>query len=62
VLEREPAGRKGLLEVRGGIEKRLLSEAIERQYTVWLNQLRNSYTVKVNYTLLDRIRTINEGN
>lgn len=62
VLQREPAGIKELLEVRSEIEKRLLSEAIERQYTGWLNQLRNSYTVKVNYTLLDRLRTINESN
>lgn len=62
VLKREPAGRKGLLEVMGEIENRLLEEAIETLYTVWIKELRNSYTVKVNYTLLNKIRTINEGN
>jgi len=61
VLQREPAGVKTLLEIMGEIENRLLSEAIERHYTAWLNQLRNNYTVTVNYTLLDRIRTSNEG-
>jgi len=61
VLQREPAGVKALLEIMGEIENRLLSEAIERHYTAWLNQLRNNYTVTINYTLLDRIRTSNEG-
>ncbi|NVM25283.1 MAG: peptidyl-prolyl cis-trans isomerase [Desulfobacterales bacterium] len=61
VLRREPEGIKGLLEVMGEIENRLLSEAIERHYTAWLSQLRNDYAVTVNYTLLDRIRTSNEG-
>jgi len=61
VLQREPAGVKGLLEIMGEIENRLLSEAIERHYTAWLNQLRSNYTVTVNYTLLDRIRISNEG-
>jgi len=61
VLQREPEGIKGLLEVMGEIENRLLSEAIERHYTAWLSQLRNDYAITVNYTLLDRIRTSNEG-
>jgi len=60
VLERQRAGRKELLEVRGEIEKRLLSEAIETHYAVWLNQLRNDYTVTVNYSLLDRVRASEE--
>jgi parvulin-like peptidyl-prolyl isomerase len=62
VIKREPAGTKELLEVMGEIENGLLSKAIEMHYRVWLKQLRNSYTVKVNYTLLDKISTINEGN
>lgn len=62
VIEREPAGTKKLLDVMGEIENRLLSKAIEMHYRVWLKQLRNSYTVKVNHTLLDKISTINEGN
>lgn len=60
VLQREPAGRKELLEVMGEIENRLLSEATERHYTAWLNQLRNDYTATVNYTLLDKIRANEE--
>jgi len=62
VLKREPKGRKKLLEVMGEIENRLLGEAIERHYTVWLKELRDNYPVTVNYTLLDKMRTINEGN
>jgi parvulin-like peptidyl-prolyl isomerase len=62
VLKREPKGRKELLEVMGEIKDRLFSEAIERHYTAWLEQLRNNYPVKVNYTLLDKARSINEGN
>lgn len=62
VLKRESAGIKGLLEVMGAIENRLLEEAIESHYTAWIKELRNSYTVKINYTLLDKIRNINEGN
>ena len=62
VLKREPKGRKELLEVMGEIKDRLFSEAIERHYTAWLEQLRNKYPVKVNYTLLDKARSINEGN
>ena len=61
VLQREPAGIKELFEVMGEIENRLLSEAVERHYRAWLGQLRNDYTVTVNYTLLDSIRTSNEG-
>ena len=61
VLKRKPAGRKGLLEVMDEIKNILLSKEIERHYIVWLKQLRNNYPVKVNYTLLDKIRTINEG-
>jgi len=62
VLKREPRGRKELLEVMGQIEKRLLSEAMERHYTVWLEQLKNTYPVTVNHTLLDKLRTSNEDN
>ena len=62
VVERQGAGRKELPEVMGEIENRLLSIAIERHYTAWLIELRNNYPVKVNYTLLDKIRTINEDN
>ncbi len=61
VLKREPKGKKILLEVMGEIKDRLFSEAIERHYTAWLKQLRNNYPVKVNYTLLDKIRTINNA-
>jgi len=62
VLKREPAGIKGLLEVKDEIENRLLEEAMERQYTAWLKELRNNYLVKVNYTLIGKIRTANEEN
>ena len=61
VLKREPKGRKELLEVMGEIKDRLFSEAIERHYTAWLEQLTDNYPVRVNYTLLDKVRTINEG-
>jgi parvulin-like peptidyl-prolyl isomerase len=61
VLKREPRGKKILLEVMGEIKDRLFSEAIERHYTAWVKQLRNNYPVKVNYTLLDKIRTINNA-
>lgn len=60
VLKRELAGRKELLEVLGEIEKTLLSQVIERHYTQWLEQLRKDYPVTVNYTILDKIRTMNE--
>jgi len=60
VLKREPPGVKDLLEVKAKIENRLLNKAVERRYTVWLNELRNNYLVKVNYTLLDKIRSGNE--
>ena len=60
VLKRKPAGRKGLLEVMDEIKNILLSKEIERHYIVWLKQLRNNYPVKVNYTLLNKIRTTNE--
>lgn len=61
VLRREPKGRKGLLEVMGEIEERLLGEAIERHYKVWLTQLRERYNVRINYAVLDKARTVNEG-
>ena len=60
VLEREPPGLKDLLEVRAEIEKRLREKTIEKHYKVWLNELRNNYPVKVNDTLLDKIRRGNE--
>ena len=62
VLEREPKGRKELLEVMGEIEKRLLSEARERHYSAWLEQLRNDYPVRIDYALLEKIRALHEGN
>jgi len=62
VLKREPPGVKDLLEVKDEIENRLLNKAIEIRYTTWLNELRENYPVKVNYTLLDKIRTVNEKN
>jgi parvulin-like peptidyl-prolyl isomerase len=60
VLKREPPGVKDLLEVKAEIEDRLRSKAMERRYTVWLNELRNNYPVKINYTLLDKVRSSNE--
>jgi len=60
VVERELAGSKDLLEVMGEIEETLLSKDRERYYTRWLDELRKTYPVTVNYTLLDTIRTMNE--
>ena len=54
VLKREPAGRKGFLEVVAEIEKRLVSEATEQRYRVWLQELRDTYPTKVDYPLLDK--------
>lgn len=54
ILKRDPAGRKGLLEVHAEIEKRLLSEETERHYRVWLQELRDTYPIKVDYPLLDK--------
>ena len=53
VLKREPAGRKGLLEVLPEIEKTLLREAVERHYRVWLEELRKRYPIKINHALLE---------
>jgi foldase protein PrsA len=53
-LKREPAGRKGLLEVIPEIENILLREAIERHYRVWLEELRKRYPVKINHALLEQ--------
>ena len=61
VLKREPPGVKDLLEVEGEIENILLNKAVERRYTAWLKELRNDYPVKVNYTLLDKLRGVNEN-
>ena len=61
VLKREPPGVKDLLEVEGEIENMLLTKAMERRYTAWLKELRNNYPVKVNYTLLDKLRAVNEN-
>jgi len=61
VLKREPPGVKDLLEVEGEIENMLLDKAVERRYTAWLKELRNNYPVKVNYTLLDKLRGVNEN-
>jgi foldase protein PrsA len=61
VLKREPKGRKQVLEVMGEIENRLLSERIERHYAEWIAQLRNEYAVEVDYTVLDKMRSANEG-
>ena len=54
VLKREPAGRKGLLEVITEIENTLLREAIERHYRVWLEELRKRYPIKVNHDLVEQ--------
>jgi parvulin-like peptidyl-prolyl isomerase len=62
VLEREPKGRKELLEVMGEIEKRLLSNARETHYSAWLEQLRNNYPVRIDHALLEKIRALHEGN
>ena len=56
VLQREPEGEKELLEVSNDIEKRLLAEARERHYLVWLGKLRNNYTIKVDHASLNGIR------
>ncbi len=60
VVQRELAGRKDLLEVMGEIEEALVSEDREGYYARWLEELRKNYPVTVNYTLLDKIRTMNE--
>jgi peptidyl-prolyl cis-trans isomerase C len=54
VLKREPAGRKGLLEVIPEIENTLLREAVEEHYRVWLEELRKRYPVKINHALLEQ--------
>jgi foldase protein PrsA len=54
VVRRETAGTKGLLEVLPEIEKRLLSEATERHYRAWLQELRSRYTIKVNHSVLEK--------
>jgi parvulin-like peptidyl-prolyl isomerase len=60
VLQRELAGRKDLLEVMGEIEETLLTKNRERNYTQWLASLRKDYPITVNYTILDKIRMMNE--
>jgi len=54
VLKREPAGRKGLLEVIPEIENTLLREAVEEHYRVWLEELRKRYPIKINHALLEQ--------
>jgi len=54
VIERQPAGRKGLLEVIPEIENTLLTQAVERHYRVWLKELRNRYPIKINHALLEQ--------
>ena len=54
VLKREPAARKGLLEVIPEIENTLLREAVEEHYRVWLEELRKRYPVKINHALLEQ--------
>jgi foldase protein PrsA len=61
VLKRQLAGRKDILEVMGEIEEKLLGNAIETHYAEWLEQLRSDYPITVNYTLLDKIRGMDEG-
>jgi len=34
---------------------------VERRYAAWLEELRNNYPVKVNNTLLDKLRDVNEN-
>jgi len=60
VVQREPAGKKDLIEVMGEIEETLLSKEREILYAQWLEELRQHYPVTVNYTYLDTIRTMNE--
>jgi len=60
VSKRELAGRKQLIEVIGEIERALLNSAIEYHYTQWLEQLREEYTISVNYTLLDQVRAMDD--
>jgi parvulin-like peptidyl-prolyl isomerase len=57
VLKREPAGRKGFLEVIPEIENTLLREALERHYRVWLEELRKRYPVQINHALLEQKRS-----
>jgi parvulin-like peptidyl-prolyl isomerase len=61
VLKREPEGRKELVEVMDEIEDALLSEAMERHYTAWIEQLRKDYPVEVDHALLDKMRKGHEG-
>ena len=42
------------MEVVAEIEKRLVSEATEQRYRVWLQELRDTYPIKVDYPLLDK--------
>jgi foldase protein PrsA len=62
ILKREPAGRKGLLEVVAEIERTLLSEETERRYRGWLQELRDTYPIKVDYPLLDKKKAEYAGN
>jgi hypothetical protein len=61
VLKREPPGVKDLLEVEHEIGNMLLNEAVERRYTTWLKELRDSYTININHTMLDKLRSVNEN-
>jgi len=60
VLKRESPGVKDILEVKNEIENRLRAKAIQRLYTAWLQELRNSYSVTINHALLDNLREIHE--
>jgi hypothetical protein len=62
VLKRESPGVKDILEVKNEIENRLRAKAIQRLYTAWLQELRNSYSVTINHALLDNLREIHEKN
>ncbi len=62
VLQREPEGQRGILEVKDEIEKILLENAREEHYQKWLEELKNNYHIKINHSLLDKMMLNNEKN
>jgi len=62
VLQREPEGQKGILEVKDEIKNILLEKTREEHYQKWLKELRNNYHVKINHSLLDKMMLNNEKN
>jgi len=60
VLQREPEGQRGILEVKDEIENILLENAREEHYQEWLGELKNNYNIRINHSLLDKMMLNNE--